>query len=115
MANNPGDLTINATFPFPKLWFETAIVLGIQELLLLPDASLGMLLLPVLPCGTEELMYCSELPVFELSKFTCGPGPWTVFSLSGGQKSIKRRAAVAERLHYCRAESQQSLCSYSQL
>lgn len=56
MANNPDDHTINVTFPFDKLNFETAIVLGIWELLPLTDAFLGMLLLPVLPCGTQELM-----------------------------------------------------------
>lgn len=54
MANTPGDHTIHGTFA--KQQFETAIALGIQELLLLLDVSLGMLLLPVLPCGTQELM-----------------------------------------------------------
>lgn len=56
MANTPGDHTIHGTFPFAKQQFETAIALGIQELLLLLDVSLGMLLLPVLPYGTQELM-----------------------------------------------------------
>lgn len=78
MSNNLDDNNINATFPFAKVQFETATVPAIQELLLLPDASLGMLLLPVLPCGTQELMYCSELPAFELSKPTCGPGVWSL-------------------------------------
>lgn len=56
MASNPGDHTIKATFPFDKLQFETPIVPGIREMLFLPDASPGMLLLPVLPCGTQELL-----------------------------------------------------------
>lgn len=107
LANNPGDHTINTTFSFAKLQFETAIVLGIQELLLLPGTSLGMLLLPVLPCGTQKLMYCNELPVFVLTKLICGPGL--------GQQSTKARAAVGECTPYCRVESKQSLCSYSQL
>lgn len=80
MSNNPGDNNINATFPFAKLQLKTATVLAIQELLLLPDASLGILLLLVLPCGTRELMYCSKLPAFELSKLTCGPGVWSLHS-----------------------------------
>lgn len=60
MANSPGDHTIRGTFPFAKQQLEAPIVFGIQELLLLPDASLGMLLLPALPCGTQKLIYYGE-------------------------------------------------------
>jgi len=60
MSKGPGDHTIHSTFPFTTQQIETPILFGIQEILLLPDASLGMLLLPALPCGTQNPMYYGE-------------------------------------------------------
>lgn len=60
MTKNPSDGTIHGVFSFPEQQPETPILFGIQELLLLPVTSFGMLLFPALPCGILKLMYYGE-------------------------------------------------------
>lgn len=49
------------------------------------------------------VIFSPLLLVLGLSKLTCGTGLLILFSLLGGQKSIKEKAAVAKGVHNCRS------------